>query len=50
MMKKTKRENRVKSAMMRAAMKSAEKGANNACFLIAYQPKESDAVKRLRKF
>lgn len=49
-MKKTFKENKVKSAMVKMAMKSAEKGANSACFLIAYQPKESKAVKRLRKF
>lgn len=47
---KSNKENKVKSAIRQIAMKSAEKGANDACFLIAYQPKESEAVKRLRKF
>lgn len=49
-MKKSNRESKVKSIMRQMALKSAEKGANNACFLVAYQPKESDAVKRMRKF
>lgn len=49
-MRKRDKQSKVKSAMIQIAAKSAEKGANSACFLIAYQPKESEAVKRLRKF
>lgn len=49
-MRKSSKENKVKSMIRQMAVKSAEKGANDACFLIAYQPKESEAVKRMRKF
>lgn len=49
-MKKRDKQSKLKSTMIQIAEKSAEKGANSACFLIAYQPKESEAVKRLRKF
>ena len=49
-MRKSSKENKIKSVIRQMAVKSAEKGANDACFLIAYQPKESEAVKRLRKF
>lgn len=49
-MRKSSKDNKVKSMIRQMAVKSAEKGANDACFLIAYQPKESEAVKRMRKF
>lgn len=32
------------------ATKSTVKSANTACFLIQHQPKESEKIKKLRKF
>lgn len=49
-MRRSSKENKIKSVIRQMAVKSAEKGANDACFLIAYQPKESEAVKCMRKF
>lgn len=41
---------RMKKLLAASALRSAGKGANTACNLYFYQPKESDAVKRMRKF
>lgn len=41
---------RIKQLIATGALHAADKGANSACAFIAYQPKESDAVKRMRKF
>jgi len=34
----------------RTAMKLAEKSANSSCHLWRFQPKESEKIKKLRKF
>lgn len=34
----------------RCAVKSAVKSANTACLVYQYQPKESEKIKKLRKF
>lgn len=37
-------------AVSQLAKKSTVKSANTACFLIQHQPKESEKIKKLRKF
>lgn len=36
--------------LSRLAVKSTEKLSNTACVLIQYQPKESEKIKKMRKF
>ena len=36
--------------VVKAAYNAAEKNANSVCGFFFYQPKQSDAVKKLRKF
>ena len=36
--------------VVKAAYKTAEKNANSVCGFLFYQPKQPDAVKKLRKF
>lgn len=40
----------IKKAIVYMAKQSASMEANTACPLIGFQPKESQAVKKLRKF
>lgn len=47
-MKKIK--NQLEKMVVKAAYNAAEKNANSVCGFFFYQPKQSDAVKKLRKF
>lgn len=40
----------IKKAIIHVAKKSASMEANTACPLMGFQPKESQVVKKLRKF
>lgn len=48
MMKKV--QGNVKKVLYFVAKQAASLEANSACFLMAYQPKESEEIKKLRKF
>ena len=47
-MKKIKKH--IEKMVVKAAYNAAEKNANSVCGFFFYQPKQSDAVKKLRKF
>lgn len=47
-MKKIKKQ--LEKMVVKAAYNAAEKNANSVCGFFFYQPKQSDAVKKLRKF
>lgn len=47
-MKKVKTQ--LEKMVVKAAYKTAEKNANSVCGFLFYQPKQPDAVKKLRKF
>lgn len=47
-MKKIK--NQLEKMVVKAAYNAAEKNANSVCGFFFYQPKQPDAVKKLRKF
>lgn len=40
----------VLKAISKTALHSAKSAANSTCFFVAYQPKEPQSVKKLRKF
>ena len=43
-------EKKLKKGLVTMSKKAAEKGANQACYFLVWQPKESKAVKSMRKF
>ena len=49
-MRKLKKKNVVDKIVAEAAYKSAERIASQSCMFFFYQPKLTDAVKKLRKF